>query len=285
VRGDGRRRAAGPLAAVAGRIRGARPLPGRIGHPGYPAGQLGTYLPGEGARRAVPGPDAGPQDRALRRPHRGAHGRRDLRGRDADHLRRLVDRGGDRRPRARGPAHPHPGTGQLLRRAGPARFRAGPVPGLDLPRPRRDVLRLPRLRRGRGEGGPRHVRPVRHPADPAVRAGPGADRGGDPVPDQVPAGRRRTGTAQQDLRVRPDRGPELHLGHDSRAAADRLVRRRRACRQVRRPDRAHPGRPGRGRADQLPDRGVLDGPGRGPRPGLPVRLPVLPGGTGAPRPF
>src|SRR5208283_5228915 len=90
---------------------------------------------------------------------------------------------------------------------------------------------------------------------------------------------------------RADLGLSLRDGHDRLLLHLTLrlhhmygaPRRRRARREVRRPDRAHPRRPGDRRADRLPDRGVLDRPARGPRSRLPVGLPVLPGGPGAAR--
>ena len=58
-------------------------------------------------------------------------------------------------PRRRLADPPDPGAGDVLRDAQPRRLRAGALPDLAMARRRRrEILRLPRLRRGRDEGGP-----------------------------------------------------------------------------------------------------------------------------------
>ena len=205
-----RRRADAALAAVP-RARGPRgAVPARRRHPRHPQGGRGARRARARARRDRARRRGRDGDRAAarRRPadHRGGR----VRGREGGHLRGRVDARAAARPRRRLADPADPGAGDLLRDAQPRRLRAGPLPDLALARRRRRrVLRLPRLRRGRDEGGAGPRRAGGERGGAPVAAGPRAGAAGGALRGGDPPGLHGPGAVHALLPLRHAAGPRL----------------------------------------------------------------------------
>ena len=259
---------------MAGARRCRRRLPGGHRDPRHPQGQRRPHRPGPAGGRHLPRTHPGRADRQPARPRGRAHRPRHVHGRDALGVRGLVDThraGGTGRA---GAADAHPRTGHVLEHAEPAGVRPRPVRRVDLPRRRRHVLRLPRLRRGGDEGGPRRLGQGRHPGDPVLGAGRGEPRRPHPVHGRAPPRRARARADDQGVRLRPDARPQLPARHPSRPPPHRAVRRRGPRREVRRARRLRAGRFRLRRRHRHPRRRVPLRPPGHHRSRLPDRLHV-----------